>query len=163
MSSGPTAKRGNDVRVSMHRVWEVARYSAGCGCSVLIKLAVTSLATAAGVPLRFGYLAALFIVIFFSYAYHSRITFRRKAGSFRELARSFSLFTGSMLVFHLLDYLLVVLGAGMLAARLAGHGELSALIRQLLVSGCIVCVSGGIFLIRYSLFRVIFVGGRSRC
>lgn len=151
------------MRLPMHRIWELVRYAAGCGCSVLIKLAVTSLATATGVPLRFGYLAALFIVTFFSYAYHSRITFRQKIGSCRELVRSFSLFTGSMLAFHLLDYLLVVLGASLLAARLAEHGELNAWTRQLLVSGCIICVSAAIFLIRYALFRVIFVERGNRC
>ncbi len=142
--------------LSRERTSEVIRYTAGCLYGIVIKIAVTAVFTALSAPVWLGYLAAQLVILVFSYTYHSRVTFRRKLHGWREYLRNFLVFAGSVLIFKLADYLLVVLGAGYATAALERSEALTPWMRQGIVSAAIAAGSGIIFFIRYFFYRIIF-------
>ncbi|MBS1371723.1 MAG: hypothetical protein HPZ91_17395 [Lentisphaeria bacterium] len=142
--------------ISRERILELARYSGGCFCNVIVKMAMTSLLTFLAFPVWLAYLGAQLMILFFAYYYHSRITFRQKLSGAREHIRSFLVFTGSVLVFKVLDYFLVVVGAEYATAQLERSEYLTVWERQAIVLGMIAVVSGVIFFIRYFFYRIIF-------
>ena len=142
--------------LSRDRFLELIRYTGGCFCNMIVKMAMTSLLTFLAFPVWLSYLVAQLFILVFAYYYHSRITFRQKHSGIREQVRSFLVFTGSVLVFKLLDYFLVVMGAGYKTALLARSELLTVWERQAIVLGMIVAVSGVIFFIRYFFYRIIF-------
>ena len=139
-------------RVRVERLLELVKYTSGCGCSVLVKMLVTMIFSLCHAPVWMAYLGAQVVIVFFSYGFHSRITFREERYSWY----TFWLFARSLLLFSLLDYFLVVLGAEMLMERLEEGGTLSLWQRQGVVSGSILVVSMLIFFARYAVYRSIF-------
>lgn len=141
------------VKLSREHVFELIKYAGGCGCSIVIKILVTALLTALTAPIWLAYLGAQLVILFFSYGFHSRITFRRKLHGWRERLRNFLVFAGSVLIFKLADYLLVVLAAGWLTERLKHNEMLTPWLRQGIGAGVIVSASVLIFAIRYFFYR----------
>jgi putative flippase GtrA len=146
--------------IRAHRRWpqlvEIGKYATGCLCGILLKIIVSAAASALGFAVWSSYLFSQIAVLFFSYGYHSRITFGHRAVGFGKKIKHFGVYFGSVLIFKLADYLIVVLGAGYLTALLASHHELDYWLKQLLVSGMIVASSGFVFFIRYFWYRVLF-------
>lgn len=140
------------VKLSRERVFEIAKYAGGCACGIVIKILVTALFIALAAPVWLAYLGAQVVILFFSYGFHSRITFRRKLRG-RERLRNFLVFAGSVLIFKLADYLLVVLAVGWLTARLGRNELLTPWLRQGIVAGAIASASGIIFFVRYFFYR----------
>ncbi len=140
-----------------HRIIEVFKYALGCGCGVLLKVAVTALATAMALPIWAGYLAAQVVVLVFAYGFHSRVTFARTEKlTWRARLHDFGLFFMSVLGFKLADYFLVVLGSSALLKVLSHYEILTMELRQLLSSGCIIVVSVLLFAFRYIMYRYLF-------
>lgn len=139
-------------RIRVERLLELVKYTSGCGCSVLVKMLVTMIFSLCHAPVWMAYLGAQVVIVFFSYGFHSRITFREERYSWY----TFWLFFRSLLLFKLLDYFLVVLGAKMLTRWLERDGSLTLWQQQGVVSGSILVVSMLIFFARYTMYRSIF-------
>lgn len=141
------------VKLSREHIFEIVKYAGGCACSIVIKILVTALFTALAAPVWLAYLGAQLIILFFSYGFHSRVTFRRRLRGWRERIRNFLVFAGSVLIFKLADYLLVVLAVGWLTVRLERGEVLTPWLRQGIVAGAIAAASAAIFVIRYFFYR----------
>ena len=139
-------------KIRWERVFELVRYAFGCGCSVLVKMVATTLFSLLHSPVWLAYLGAQVVIVFFSYGFHARITFLEKHYSWR----TFFLFFRSLVLFQVIDYLLVVLGAELLTSYLEERGSLTMWQRQGIVSGSILVVSALIFLARFSMYRSVF-------
>lgn len=135
---------------------EISKYALGCGCSLLLKIMVTAAFTLFAAPTWIGYLVAQVVVLFTSYSYHTYITFRQKTAGVKAHLKNFSVFTGSVLLFKVIDYTLVVLGTAVITNYLRRHDLLDSWIRQAVIAGMIVGISGIIFVFRYFLYRFIF-------
>ncbi|MDR0932725.1 MAG: hypothetical protein LBM70_06880 [Victivallales bacterium] len=142
--------------ISRSRIFELIRYVGGCGCGILVKMASTSIFLFLGWTVDFAYLGAQVVILFFAYMYHSHITFRRKLNGFKAHVKGFFVFAGSVMVFKLLDYFLVVVGAKYLAKRLEQNEDLSMWLKQAIVMCMIPAVSVMIFAIRYFVYRIVF-------
>lgn len=146
--------------ICSHRYWpqilEIGKYTTGCLCGILIKIVVSAVALALGFAVWSSYLFSQVAVLFFSYGYHSRITFGHQSVGFNGKIKHFGVYFSSVLLFKLADYLIVVLGVGYLTVLLSQHTELDYWPKQLLISGMIVLSSGFVFFVRYFWYRVLF-------
>lgn len=135
---------------------ETIRYTIGCLCGLLIKLVVTLITTRLGVGLDIGYLVATFTLLFFSFWFHYRITFKQRITGIKELVKPFGVYVISVVWFKLADYLIVVLGAVALKNYLQNNIDITLFWQQIINSGCIVCASGLLFTLRFFVYKVIF-------
>ena len=138
-------------------VAEALKYTIGCGSSLLLKVAITSVATWQQLPLRFSYLIAMLAILFFSFFFHRQITFRRQTGNdSKSLLRDFAFYTLGVSAFNILDYVLVVVAAGALRRYLQGATELPLSTIQIINTVCIFSSSAVLFTLRFFVYRVIF-------
>ena len=138
------------------RIFEIIKYAFGCGCSILLKFLVTAFLSAFRLPLWLSYLAAQGMILLFSYFYHSKVTFSYRNDSFSAAVRKFFAFTGSVLIFKIADYVLVVLGMKWLTNHLEKNMELDFWLRQGILFLFIVFTSLRIFSVRYFWYRFLF-------
>ena len=150
--------QGEVGKTAMYRlhVPEIVRYAGGCAFNVVVKILVTALLTTLAFPVWAGYFCAQLVVLVTGYLYHSTITFHPKPGGLKGRAVNFLHFTLSVSAFKAVDYLLVVIGVGFVSRSLEAHNLLTAWMRQGVVVGLILTVSGVIFFLRYFCYRIIF-------
>lgn len=138
------------------RIFEIIKYAFGCGCSILLKFLLTALLSAFQLSLWLSYLVAQGVILLFSYFYHSKVTFSYRNDSFSATIKNFFAFSGSVLIFKIADYFLVVLGVKWLTDRLERNTELDFLFRQGILLLFIVFTSLLIFSVRYFWYRFLF-------
>lgn len=135
---------------------EVVKFAFGCAGSIVVKLGVTAFFTWLMFPVWLGYLGAQIAVLITGYWYHSSVTFRTELRGWKARWNNFLQFMFSVLGFKIADYLLVVVGIGFISRYLEAEGSLTPWMRQLVVFGMIVAVSGVIFFIRFYFYQIIF-------
>lgn len=141
------------ILTSQSRRAEIFRYCCGCACGLLIKISISGLATALGIPMKFGYLAAHLAVLIESFAFHSLLTFRKRFSGAKELGLDIVKFISVAAAVKILDYLTVVWICTPLRDQ---YEDASGLKIQILNATVIIGVAVFFFILRYILFRKIF-------
>lgn len=141
------------------KIKEAIRYTFGCGCSLLIKIVVNYILSMFNLPITISYSLALVVIIFFSFWFHSRITFQRKFRDLADIIKSFFLYTPSVLGFNLVDYVIVVIGVKSLMSYLAETMTLNTLMIQTINAGCILLSSVILFALRFVIYKLILKRG----
>lgn len=137
------------------RLFEIFRYGIGCGLALLVKYLLTLLFKAFDHSLDQSYFIAILIILFVSYTYHSRITFRYQSQNRKEHLHNLLAFSATLLLFNALDYLLVTTGNRYLEARIQ-HSHLSITLQNLILLAQILTSSALIFILRFFCYRFIF-------
>jgi len=137
-------------------IFEIAKYTLGCGLNLCLKIALNAILTLFDFPLYISYLIAQIIILLSSFFYHYKITFARSFDSWEQVLKAFKLYVPSVIGFILLDYLLVVCLAQHLKQIIQTSTNLSVESRQFIDSITILMVSGIIFALRFLVYRVIF-------
>ena len=139
---------------SNERWAEVGRYICGCGCGLLLKIAVSGIATACGAPITAAYLIGHLATLIEAFIFHSLVTFRKRFTSWGELGKDLSKYASAVAAVKVLDYFAVVVLCSALRERLIGSAGGWKL--QLFNGVTITAVTGLIFVLRYLLYRKIF-------
>ncbi|MCQ2380029.1 MAG: Coenzyme F420 hydrogenase/dehydrogenase, beta subunit C-terminal domain [Victivallaceae bacterium] len=145
------------MKITRSNIFEIGKYTLGCGLGALLKIALNCVLTFLGVSLAASYLVVQVVILFASFLYHFKITFGRQFDSLRTVFNAFRLYVPSVILFKLTDYLLVVCSAGALKEYLSSQTTLSLCTRQIVNTGCILLASAIIFALRYFIYRCIFV------
>ncbi len=126
------------------------KYGIGCLSSLIVKMALTNLLVFYFLlSAKYAYLLVNILLIFYSFTFHTKITFVDKI--------SFGLFKKyclSVLAFKLLDYIIFLFGITFLEDHLATyiHGDYHGYT----VSGAILVSTIFIFMIRFVVYKKIF-------
>lgn len=137
------------------RIREIVLYTAGCGCSLILKICLAVFINHIGVSFWCAYFITHTILLFSSFFYHHCITFRKKFEGLRKTVNDFIEFTAAVIALKAVDYLLVNIGIELLNKYFVPENA-SLYVRQLLNAGTIFCISGFIFVLRYFIYRVLF-------
>lgn len=127
------------------------KYTVGCSFSIVIKIALTNLFVfSLSLPAQYAYIFVHVILLFFSFTFHTKITFNNKI--------SFSLFRDysvSVFAFKLLDYALFLIGIKVL------RGVLKPYILDdylgYIISASILLSTVFIFLLRFIVYNKVLV------
>lgn len=147
--------RNTAKRFFTPQVYEVILYTAGCGCSLILKVIIATVINCIGLSFWTAYLITHIFLLFCSFFYHHCITFRKKFDSFSSTAKDFLDFTAAVAVLKILDYFLVNIGVESINRYLIPE-DASMAVKQIVNAGTIICISGCVFVLRYFIYRILF-------
>lgn len=126
------------------------KYGIGCSFSIIIKITLTNLFVhALLVPAKYSYLLVHIILTFFSFFFHTKITFKRDVS-----IKLFQEYCLSVIAFKIIDYLIFLLGIKMLETYLAPILPISLLSHTISLS--ILLSTMLIFLVRFAVYNNLF-------
>lgn len=137
-------------------IFEIIKYTFGCGLNLGLKTLLTAILTCFDLPLYISYLISQIIILISSFFYHYKITFARSFDSWASILKAFKLYVPSVISFNTLDYVLVVCLAPHLEHILQTHTSLSIESQQVINTITILFVSCIIFALRFLVYRVVF-------
>ena len=144
------------MKLSRSTLFEIAKYTMGCGLGLLLKTGLNAFFTHFELALWCSYLIVQFIILVSSFLYHFKFTFGRSFDSLKNVWQSFQIYVPSVIVFKALDYLLVICFAEYLKSVLQTRTNISIESQQIINTVSILFVSCLIFAIRYFVYKNIF-------
>ena len=137
-------------------LFEIAKYTFGCGLNLCLKILLNAILTHYNLPLYVSYLIAQLIILASSFFYHYKITFSRSFESWSSVLKAFKLYVPSVICFNILDYILVVCLAHYLEDIIRTKTNLTIESQQIINSITILTVSCIVFALRFIVYRFIF-------